>query len=58
MVMMSPVHTFPTDISLADILCFDLLLLLLLLFLLLLVLLVNYKVTLIITCGKSAIYYL
>jgi hypothetical protein len=34
----------------ADILWFDLLLLLLLLFLL--VLLVNYKVTLIITCGK------
>ncbi len=59
MVMMSQVHTFPTDISLADILCFDLLLLLLLLlFLLLLVLLVNYKVTLTITCGKSAIYYL
>jgi len=28
MAMMSPVHTFPTDISLADILCFDLLLLL------------------------------
>jgi hypothetical protein len=55
---MSPVHTFPTEISLTNILCFDLIIIILInnnnnnFILLLLVLLVNYKVTMIITCGK------